>query len=78
MTILFRRHQQPVVANSSVSPGSSWHTPQGMNNPVPAQVVGNQAGNSSDNSFKIVLPGAGGANPQPALDRPIKTRRESR
>ena len=45
------QHQQ-VVQQPQQSPGSSWHTPQGMQNMMPAQSQPQQI----DNSFKITIP----------------------
>ena len=46
------QQHQPVVQQPQHSPGSSWHTPQGMQNMMPAQSQPQQI----DNSFKITIP----------------------
>ena len=54
-----QQHPQQ-VPQPQQSPGSSWHTPQGMNmTPVSSQPM--SAG--QDNSFKIRIPGMMGGSP---------------
>ena len=62
-----QQQQQQRVPQPQQSPGSSWHTPQGMNmTPASSQSMSGQ-----DNSFKIRIPGMMGGQVQTKPDPDI-------
>jgi hypothetical protein len=55
---------------AELSPGASWHTPQGVT--TVANAAARPSPSNNDNSFKIVLPGAGSRPQQQPQDTEAK------